>query len=254
MKFSNFKAFFKLELKALFREPVTLFFMIVLPIVLTVVFGGAFGQEATQYGEEVLGIDTVVPVNIIFLLANVGLMGVPITIIELKDQEVLKRYSTYIGNYWVYFISLMSVFFAVSILSTFLFGAISFVVYGAKWHMTLIESILFILIYCLCAFVFDAIGFLLALIIKGSRTANMIVSGIFLSLIFTSGVALPVESLPEIVQKLTNIFPMHHSIQVVQMLWISEFSFVDMKVHLLYLVIVSIFLFVVLRKIKIRWD
>ncbi len=102
MKFGNFKAFFKLEFKALFREPVTLFFMIVLPIVLTVVFGGAFGQEATQYGEEVLGIDTVVPVNIIFLLANVGLMGVPITIIELKDQEVLKRYSTYIGNQKVF--------------------------------------------------------------------------------------------------------------------------------------------------------
>lgn len=254
MRFNKFKSFFKLELKALFREPVTLFFMIVLPIILTVVFGGAFGQEMTQYGENVLGIDTVVPVNIVFLIANVGLMGVPITIIELKDQEVLKRYSTYIGNYSVYFLSLITVFFVVSIFSTFLFGAISFIIYGAKWYMSPVETALFIFIYCVCVFIFDAVGFLIALIIKGSRTANMIVSGIFLSLIFMSGVVLPVDSLPGIVQKLTTVFPMYHSIEVIQMLWISEFSFFDMKLHLLYLGIVSLILFIALKSVKIRWD
>lgn len=204
--------------------------------------------------EDVLGIDTVVPVNIIFLIANVGLMGVPITIIELKDQEVLKRYSTYIGNYSIYFISLVSVFFVVSILSTILFGMISFIGYGAKWYMSFGETLFFGAVYCICVFIFDAIGFLIALIIKGSRTANMVVSGIFLSLIFMSGVVLPVDSLPNIIQKITNIFPMYHSIEIVQRLWIAEFVFVEMKGHLLYLGILTILLFFALRKVKIRWD
>ena len=87
-------AFFKIELRSLLREPVSIFFMIVLPIILTIVFGGAFGDEATKYGKHVLGIDTVVPVNIVFLLANAGLMGIPITVLELREQGVLKRYST----------------------------------------------------------------------------------------------------------------------------------------------------------------
>ena len=107
-----------MEFKALLREPVTLFFMIILPIILTIVFGGAFGSEITSYGENVLGIDTVVPVNIVFLLANVGLMGIPITVIELKDQDVIKRYITYPIKYKTYFLSLMSVFSFVSLLYT----------------------------------------------------------------------------------------------------------------------------------------
>jgi len=67
---STIKPFFKMEMRALSREYVSLFFMIVLPMILTIVFGGAFGTEATQYGPKILGIDTVVPVNVVFLLAN----------------------------------------------------------------------------------------------------------------------------------------------------------------------------------------
>ena len=99
-------AFIKIELKALLREPVSIFFMVILPIILTVVFGGTFGDEMTPYGENVKGIDMVVPVNIVFLLANAGLMGIPITILELKEQGVLKRYSTYPINLRFYFLSL----------------------------------------------------------------------------------------------------------------------------------------------------
>lgn len=251
---SAFRPFFKIELKALLREPVSLFFMLGLPIILTIVFGGAFGSEATSYGENVLGIDTVVPVNIVFLLANVGLMGIPITILELKEQDVLKRYITYPINYKLYFISLISVFTVVSLVSTLIFGFISFIFYGANWHMGLVDIAIFVILYIAMILIFDGIGFLIALLIKGSRTANMITSGIFLSLIFTSGVALPVESLPTYVQKVAFIFPMYHCIEVVQMLWISEFNFNDMIVHIIYIITVAIAVLFILGKVRVKWD
>lgn len=249
-----YKSFFKLEFKALMREPVSLFFMIVLPIILTIVFGGAFGSEATSYGKNVLGIDTVVPVNIVFLLTNVGLMGIPITIIEIKDQEVLKRYMTYPTSYRVYFFSLISVFTFVSFLSTLLFSLISFVFYGATWHMTLTDTLLFALIYIAMIIIFDGIGFIIALLIKGSRTANMITSGVFLSLIFTSGVVLPVESLPVLVQKIAYIFPMYHCIKISQMIWISEFRFIDLWDNILYIIIAVFVLSGSLGRVKVKWD
>ena len=132
---STIKPFFKMEMRALSREYVSLFFMIVLPMILTIVFGGAFGTEATQYGPKILGIDTVVPVNVVFLLANTGLMGVPITVLEVKDQGVLKRYITYPVSYGMYFLALMLTFMIVCILSTVLFMGASFIVYGATWFM-----------------------------------------------------------------------------------------------------------------------
>lgn len=252
--FRTLVAFFKMELKALSREYVSLFFMIVLPVILTMVFGGAFGAEATKYGETVLGIDTVVPVNVVFLLANAGLMGIPITILELKEQGVLKRYITYPTTYKSYFMSIILTFSLVSIASTILFTSISFICYGASWHMSFGELPVFLIVYLIILFIFYAIGFLIALLIKSSRTASIVSSGVFMILLFTSGVALPVESLPMYVQKLAHIFPMYHSIEIIQMIWIGEFSLAKSGQNLVYLILFAVMISVILRGVKVKWD
>ncbi|MFZ5354000.1 MAG: ABC transporter permease [Bacillota bacterium] len=247
-------AFFRVELRSIFREPITVFFMVVLPLILTVVFGGAFGREMTQYGPDVLGIDTVVPVNIVFLLANVGLMGIPITILELKEQGVLKRYITYPIQYKTYFISLILAFSIVSIMSTFLFVALSFVGYGASYYMSLVETLIFVFLYLVIIYIFYAIGYLISLCIKSARTASLVTSGFFMALLFTSGVVLPMDSLPKYVQAVAKIFPMAHSIEVMQMLWIGQFNINNLGSNLMYLAAASIVLFIILRSVRIKWD
>jgi hypothetical protein len=251
---STIKPFFKMEMRALSREYVSLFFMIVLPMILTIVFGGAFGTEATQYGPKILGIDTVVPVNVVFLLANTGLMGVPITVLEVKDQGVLKRYITYPVSYGMYFLALMLTFMIVCILSTVLFMGASFIVYGATWFMNFKSIVLFIVAYFDTMFIFFIFGYSLALLIKSTRTASLVSSGIFMFLLFTSGVALPVESLPKIVQQVAHVFPMYHAIQVIQMLWINEFSWAENGANCLAMIFYSILAVVLLVKVRIKWD
>lgn len=248
------KSFFKMEMRALSREYVSLFFMIVLPLVLTVVFGGAFGDEPTQYGENVLGIDTVVPINIAFLLANTGLMGIPITVLEVKDQGALKRYITYPVSYGTYFFALMLTFMIVCILSTGLFMGVSFFMYHAKWFMSLQSFVLFLITYFDTMFIFFIIGYALALLIKSSRTASLVSSSIFMFLLFTSGVALPVEMLPTIVQKSAHLFPMHHSIQIIQMIWIDEFTWANNGTNCLYLLGYTVIALLLLFKVKMKWD
>lgn len=248
------KPFFKMEMRAISREYVSLFFMIVLPMVLTVVFGGAFGTEQTQYGPNVLGIDTVVPVNIVFLLANTGLMGIPITVLEVKDQGVLKRYITYPVSYSMYFSALMLTFMIVCIFSTALFMTTSFGVYHATWFMSLKSFVLFLGLYFDTMFIFFTLGYGLALLIKSSRTASLVSSGIFMFLLFTSGVALPVESLPVFVQKIAHIFPMYHSIQVIQMLWINKFTWKGNYLNCIYLLGYSVVSLLLLLKVRIKWD
>ncbi|MBF0794688.1 ABC transporter permease [Mammaliicoccus lentus] len=247
-------AFFKIELRSLLREPVSIFFMIVLPIILTIVFGGAFGDEATKYGKHVLGIDAVVPVNIVFLLANAGLMGIPITVLELREQGVLKRYSTYPVNLRTYFISLVFTFSLISVLSTLLFLSLSIVVYHASIYMNFIDLLIFMFIYVMIIYIFYSIGFLVALFIKSARTANLVSSGFFMAMLFTSGVVLPLDSLPSYVQVVAKIFPMSHSIEVMQMIWIGQFSWGEYSNQMLYLFALSILLFIVLRNVKLKWD
>jgi ABC-2 type transport system permease protein len=248
------KAFFVVELKSLLREPVSLFFMIILPIILTIVFGGAFGSEATQYGDDVLGIDVVVPVNIVFLLANAGLMGIPITILELKEQGVIKRYITYPISYRTHFTALILAFSVVSIASTLLFSSIAALFYGAQWMMNGGESLFFLFMFALNVYLYYAIGFLFSLLIKSARTANLVTSGLFLAMIFTSGVVLPVDSLPDYVKYIAYLFPMYHSIEVTQMLWIGELRLESEGANLAYLLGVVLLLFIVLKRVRVKWD
>ncbi|MBM0046643.1 ABC transporter permease [Anaerococcus sp. mt242] len=251
---NKIKPYLKMEMIALSREYVSLFFMIVLPMVLTIVFGGTFGDEVTKYGPDVLGIDTVIPVNIVFLLANTGLMGIPITTLEAKDQGVLKRYMTYPVSYGMYFLSLMLTFMIVCLLSTSLFVAASFLIYDASWFMDIKSLLIFIVAYFDIMFVFFILGYALALLIKSTRTASLVASGVFMFLIFTSGVALPVDSLPEIVQKVARVFPMYHSIEIVQNVWINEFSLSNNGINCLYMLGYTIIAILVLKNVRIKWD
>ena len=142
----------------------------------------------------------------------------------------------------------------VCILSTALFMATSFILYNASWFMNISSLFLFILTYFDVMFIFFILGYALALLIKSSRTASLVSSGIFMFLLFTSGVALPVESLPVIVQKIAHLFPMYHSIQIIQMLWINEFSLSENLINCVYLICYTVIALFLLMKVKIKWD
>lgn len=253
-KLKEYVPFFRVELKALLRERTSMFFMIVVPISLTIIFGGTFGDSPTMFGKGIMGIDTVVPINVVFLLANTGLMGISITILDIKSQGVLKRYMTYPVTYWQYFQSLFLAFLVVSLTSTLIFGTMSFSMYHSIWRMTIMDSVLFIGMYLLTALIFFSIGYLISLFINSARTASLVTSGIFMIFIFTSGIAIPTESLPELVQKFAHVFPMYHCIQVMQYLWIDDFNVNKLYGNVIYVVILSLVLGFILRKVKIRWD
>lgn len=67
-KLKEYVPFFRVELKALLRKRTSMFFMIVVPISLTIIFGGTFGDSPTMFGKRIMGIDTVVPINVVFCL------------------------------------------------------------------------------------------------------------------------------------------------------------------------------------------
>lgn len=253
-KLKSYVPFLNIELRALLRERTSMFFMIVVPISLTIIFGGTFGDSPTMFGKGIMGIDTVVPINVVFLLANTGLMGISITILDIKSQGVLKRYMTYPVSYWQYFQSLFLAFLVISLISTLVFGSMSFFFYHSIWRMSIMETMLFIVAYLLTALIFFAMGYLISLFINSARTASLVTSGIFMIFIFTSGIAIPTDSLPILVQKFAHVFPMFHCIQIMQYLWIDRFDITKLYGNIIYVVVLSVALSLVLRKVKIKWD
>lgn len=72
--------------------------------------------------------------------------------------------------------------------------------------------------------------------------------------IFTSGIAIPTDSLPEFVQKFAHIFPMYHCIQIMQYLWVGDFELSKIGNNIVYVLILSALMVIILQKVRIQWD
>lgn len=75
-----------------------------------------------------------------------------------------------------------------------------------------------------------------------------------MALLFTSEIVLPLDSLPGYVQQIAIIFPMSHSIEIMQMLWIGQLNWNESGSNMIYLFVFSVVLLILLWRVKIRWD
>lgn len=88
------KPFLKLtyaELKLQLREPVGAFFTLAFPVMLMVLFGAIFGNEPDPslggYGQ----VDLSVPGYIGMIIGTIGMLGIPITLSNYREQGILRR-------------------------------------------------------------------------------------------------------------------------------------------------------------------
>lgn len=252
--FSKIVAIIIIEAKAILREPSSIFFIFILPLVLTVVFGSVFGNDVIDEIKGIKGIDTIFPVNIVFIIANIGLMGIPISISELREKGTLKRYFSYPISYLDYFLSVMCTYLVVSGLSSILVISTCFLFFKATFFMSVSQTLAFLFFWILSIYVFYSLGYVMVLLFKSSRSTNIAATVIFLIMVFGSGVAIPLETLPRVIQNTARLTPMAHSIELMESLWTSSFFLSDNVINVSYLVVMSAMLTLIISKYKINWE
>ncbi|HEX6146173.1 MAG TPA: ABC transporter permease, partial [Acidimicrobiia bacterium] len=83
----------RLELKLFLREPLTVLFALVLPLMVLFVMGGVFGNEADVSVYRGVGaMNYYVPAYLALVAASVGLISLPTQLAGNRERGVLKRY------------------------------------------------------------------------------------------------------------------------------------------------------------------
>lgn len=244
----------KIETIALLREPISVFFIFVLPLALTVIFGSVFGEEMMDPEKQILGIDTIFPVNLVFIAANIGLMGIPICISEIREKATLKRYFTYPIKYINYFFSLLFTYFIVNVISSILVFLTCFLFFNASFYMDLVDGLAFLVVWLFSVYIFYGIGYIMVLYFKSSRSTNIASTAFFMVMIFGSGVAIPLDSLPDSIRFIANLTPMAHSINLLGDIWISDKAYQLNWASTFYLLIAAVIVTIVISKYRIRWE
>jgi len=133
-------------------------------------------------------------------------------------------------------------------------SATCFIFFGASFFMTFSESVLFIFFWLLSVYLFYGLGYVLVLLFKSSRSTNIASTALFLIMIFGSGIAIPLDSLPEVVRKVADLTPMAHAIKLLDALWVGKPIFEDNLFNIGYLVGVSVLLTIIISTYKVKWE
>lgn len=244
------KPFLKLtyiELKLQLREPVGLFFTLAFPVMLLVLFGAIFGNEAEEFLGGYGQVDLSMSGYIGMIIGTIGMLGIPITLSNYRERGILRRLRAtplQSGSVLWSQVAAQTLITVVGILLLFIVGMVLFDLRIPDGDVSIILAIL------LSAFSFFAIGFVLAGILPTARTAQAVGMAIFYPMLFLSGAAIPRFIMPEFVQQIAELLPLTHVVILIEDLWLKgTWNLISLAV-----VTAVLILGLVLSRFTFRWE
>jgi len=212
-----------LEIKLLAREPVTLLFSFLFPILVLVLLGGIFGNERMHSGAYagVKMVDWYVPSYIALVIASIGTVSLPVHLASYREKGVLRRFRAS----GVSEAALLGSQLLVSLGVAFI-GALSITVIGMLGYHTRIpvSPAAVALAYVVGVFCFSAIGVLLASLSPTARAAQSVGLLLWFVMLFVSGTSAPIDQLPSWMLTVGKWLPLYHTVLTLVDPWIGRGS------------------------------
>lgn len=244
------KPFLKLtytELKLQLREPIGTFFTLAFPVMLMILFGSIFGNEPEPFLNGYGQVDLSVPGYIGMIIGTIGMLSIPITLSNYREQGILRRYrATPLQSSSVLWsqVAVQVVMTAVGVTLLLIVGSLFYDLRLPTSDAMMIPAIL------LCAFSFFALGFVLAGIMPTPRTAQAVGMAIFYPMLFLSGAAMPRYIMPETVQQIGKLLPLTQVVILLEDMWFTG------KWNMTAVSIITVMLVVglIVSRFTFRWE
>lgn len=234
------------EVMLFLREPFAMFFTLVFPIILLLLFGTVYGHLEITDGYRF--IDTYIASLFAMVIANLGLMSIPITLAEYRERGILKLYQVTPMPRTVFLIVNMAVQFFVFVISALLILLVAKLVFHIRFGGNVLLVIGFLLFSMAMLY---AVGFAIGGLASTVRTAQTAGTAIFFIMFFTSGAAIPRGEFPAWLQKVTDYLPLAHVVDVTSALWIGK-SISDYIDSLLLMLAILVGALIIVRT-KFKW-
>ncbi|WP_250562857.1 ABC transporter permease [Sphaerisporangium fuscum] len=195
------------EAKLYLREPSAAFFTLVLPLALLLILGSVIPGFRTP--DPALGgqrvVDTQLPAMMVLLsIATTAFTLIPAVLAQYRERGVLRRMSVTPASPRTLLLTQLLVNLVTSVVST------SLTIVGAR--LVLQARIPMLLLWFVPAFVLGvcalfAIGLVIAAVIPNSRAAGGIGSLVMFPMLFTAGMWLPREMMPQVLRRISDFTP-----------------------------------------------
>lgn len=226
-------------LKIYLREPTVLFFLYVFPSMLLILFGLIFGNEIPAGTSKMGYIDLQVPALAVMAMGTVAFQQIPSSTASRREAGVLRTLRSQHLSPALYVGADLLVNLLLITINLTLMVALGRALFGMRFTGSIGAVVLGLLF---CAVTLFSMGYLLAGVIPSARMAMAIGNSLFFPMLFLSGIAIPLATMPERMARVGGWSPMGHAVQIMQGLWTgaSWASFQTSLIVLAVLMVISV--------------
>lgn len=199
---------FRFSQKVFWRNPGSVFFTVLLPVIFLVIFGTIFGSDPI---ESLGGVPTTtyyVPAIVTLAVVSATMVSLAVNLTSAREAGLLKRGRGTPQPAWVFIAGRVGNAIVVSVLMVVLVTAIGRLLYDAPVPWDHIPEICLTLLVGAAAFC--CLGIAMTAIIPSREAAPAITNVITLPLYFLSGVFIPESEIPDGVLSFSAIFPVRN--------------------------------------------
>jgi len=213
----RFFTFLKTELKLSLRDMNMVIFAVIMPLIVFIILGIVYGSKPAYDGANYTALEqSFGAVSAIAICAS-GLMGIPLAISGLREMKILKRLRvTPVSPVFILGVELAMyvIYCAVSVALL----AIAALCWGVRVHGSIWA---FIGSWLLTMISTHSIGMLVGGVAKNTKQASIIACVLYFPMLVLSGTTLPIEVMPNAMQKVVSVFPLTQGITMMKNMFLG---------------------------------
>lgn len=234
---SVYFTYVKLEALRFLREPISLFFTLIFPLLLIYIFGDSFGAKTSGATGKTF-YNSLVSIDIAFLIANFTLMGIGNDLANQKELGITESMSLLPIKKWEKTLIESTAYLIILFISTVLITGYVYLAFkGIAFQGNIV---LYLLLMILSYFVFVSITKFIVSFDLSARTIQLISSTVFFIMLFASGIVIPKESLPKLLRGFINYSPLYNIYYLLDSVWNNVIKANDLLMRSGYFVLLII--------------
>jgi ABC-2 type transport system permease protein len=199
---------FRYDQKAFWRNPASVFFTVMFPVILFLILGLVFNGEEVDVRGGIEATTYYVPAIMSLAIISATMQTLAMTLVIAREDGRLKRGRGTPMPPWVFIAGRVGNAIVVALMMLALLAAIGALLFGVDVPWERLPAILLALV--IGAASFCCLGIALTAAIPSQDAAAAIVNALLLPLYFLSGVFIPEDQLPDGVIAFADIFPVRH--------------------------------------------
>ncbi|WP_369146630.1 ABC transporter permease [Streptomyces sp. R44] len=200
-------AVLRTEARLFGREPAALFWVMIAPTLLLAILGGlvpSFREASADLGGRRM-VDLYVPVAVLFALIMAAIQAMPPVLSGYRERGILRRMSTTPVRPRALLAAQLVLHGAAAVVSSVLVIAVGRTAFGVALPENVVGYGLALVLAVAGGL---ALGATVCAVSRNQKTATAVGTAVFFPMMFTAGVWVPVQAMPDTLQRIVGLTPL----------------------------------------------